>query len=112
LGGTGGAQLLVHRIPESCSEQHIYQMILNYTSIVPLQVDRILRVTDSSDGDAWGRANVVFSSTQHADLAFDNIVGPNRPDKQGRSQKRIYLKAQGKGNKPGAAVPYVCIRKY
>ena len=48
-----------------------------------------------------GRSTVEFSSQLHAQLAFDSIPGPNRPDKQHREQKRIYFKGGG----------YLCIRK-
>jgi len=54
-------------------------------------------------GDAaTGKATAVFPSAQHADLAFDSIAGPNRPDKSGRAQKRIYFKSGG---------GYICVRK-
>ena len=41
-----------------------------------------------------------FSSEAHAALAFESLAGPNRPDKSGRPQKRVYLKGGG----------YICVR--
>jgi hypothetical protein len=92
-----GPNLLLHRIPSSCSEEHIKEMILTNTSICPA---KILPVSRGTDGDT-GKTTILFSSQLHADLAFDSIPGPNRPDKANRAQKRIYLKGGG----------YICIRK-
>lgn len=97
-------QLLVHRIPDFCTDEHILEMMIQYTKIVPAKVHPIVRSAASSSGadaGASGKAIVQFASQMHADLAFDSIVGPNRPDKQNRSQKRIYLKGGG----------YICVRK-
>lgn len=96
-------QLLVHRIPDFCNDDHILEMMVQYTKIVPAKVHPIVRGS-SSGGEAGapsGKAVVQFATQMHADLAFDSIVGPNRPDKQNRSQKRIYLKGGG----------YICVRK-
>jgi hypothetical protein len=104
----GVFQLLVHRIPDFCSDEHITEMIVKYTGIVPVKVNPITRsATGGATPDATsaaagsGKTTVQFLSQMHADLAFDSIVGPNRPDKQGRDQKRIYLKGGG----------YICVRK-
>jgi hypothetical protein len=108
-GGKGGAvtyHLLLHRIPDFCTEEHITEMIVKYTQIVPVKVNTITRgaptATPGEKGAAAnGKTTVQFLSQQHCDLAFDSIVGPNRPDKQNRDQKRIYLKGGG----------YICVRK-
>lgn len=103
----GKFQLLVHRIPDFCTDEHITEMIIKYTQIVPVKVNPIQRSTATAptEGNAAANANgkttVQFLSQMHADLAFDSIVGPNRPDKQNRDQKRIYLKGGG----------YICVRK-
>ena len=96
-----GAQLLVHRIPDFCTDDHIHQMIVAYTQIIPVKVHPISRNPEKGSNDPNGKTSILFASQQHADLAFESIVGPNRPDKQNRSQKRIYLKGGG----------YVCIRQ-
>jgi len=98
--------LLIHRIPDYCTEQQLHNMIIDYTYIVPLKVNIIIRGDKNNDmikkGDIpSGKTNITFSSQQHRDLAFDSIVGPNRPDKQNRPQKRIYFKGGG----------YICIRR-
>lgn len=104
-------QLLVHRIPEFCTEAHISQMILDYAKVVPAQVLQINRGNVQGPGDGKGgdeprgKTTVEFTSDRHAALAFDSIVGPNRPDKSGRDQKRIYFKSQRGGG-------YICVRKF
>jgi hypothetical protein len=32
-----------------------------------------------------------FLSKQHADVAFETLTGPAKPDKDGRLQKRVYF---------------------
>ena len=102
----GKFQLLVHRIPDYCTDEHITEMIIKYTQIVPVKVNPIIRSTatapvEGATAAANGKTTVQFLSQMHADLAFNSIVGPNRPDKQNRDQKRIYLKGGG----------YICVRK-
>jgi hypothetical protein len=101
-------QLLVHRIPEFCSEENIRQMIISYTQIIPTKINFLFRNNALDNNNSKnnttnpnGKAVVWFGSQQHCDLAFDTIAGPDRPDKQNKSQKRIYLKGGG----------YVLIRK-
>lgn len=93
----GANTLLAHRIPDSCSEQDIYQLFLAHTYIAPLKIFPIL----GRGGGDKGKATIVFSTKEHAILSFDSIAGPNRPDKQNKPQKRVYLKTGG----------YICIRK-
>lgn len=104
--------LLIHRIPDYCNEEQLHHMIIDYTYIVPIKVNTIIRGDSGSDdknnndyqkkGDIpSGKTIITFSTQQHRDLAFDSIVGPNRPDKQNRPQKRIYFKGGG----------YICIRR-
>ena len=100
--------LLIHRIPDYCSEQHIHEMLLGYTQVMPARVLPITRGPPSAPaggggGEAVpsGKTTVFFSSQLHCDLAFESIAGPNRPDKQNRDQKRVYFKSGG----------YICVRK-
>jgi len=105
--------LLIHRIPDYCNEEQLHHMIIDYTYIVPIKVNTIIRSDSGSDnvrnnsdyqkkGDIpSGKTIITFSTQQHRDLAFESIVGPNRPDKQNRPQKRIYFKGGG----------YICIRR-
>lgn len=100
---TAGCSLLVHRIPDYCTEQHIQEMIVAYTQVMPCKVNTITRgapTTDSSSVPS-GKTTIFFSSQIHCDLAFESIAGPNRPDKQNRDQKRVYFKGGG----------YICVRK-
>ncbi|KAJ1431632.1 hypothetical protein B484DRAFT_360816 [Ochromonadaceae sp. CCMP2298] len=97
--------LLIHRIPDYCSEQNIHDMIASYTQVMPLKVSPIARGQTSAGSSGpsipSGKASVFFRTLQHCDLAFESITGPNRPDKQNRDQKRVYFKGGG----------YVCVRK-
>jgi hypothetical protein len=101
--------LLVHRIPESCTQEHIHKMFVNNCNIVPSKVLQITKISNGeghaspagSTSGALGKTTVLFSSKEHAILAFESISGPNRPDKNNRAQKRVYLKGGG----------YICIRK-
>lgn len=102
--------LLVHRLPEGCSDEDIYKMIARYTNVLPSDIAGLVGKGDTEgaeNGTGGGRdkVNVIFSSVSHAELAFDSIPGPNRPDMSGRAQKRVYYKQSG--NKSG----YICIRK-
>lgn len=42
-----------------------------------------------------GKSVVIFKSQEHANLAFQSISGPVRPDNNNKPQKRVYLKAGG-----------------
>lgn len=96
----GSKELLVHRIPDSCSETDIYNMILAYTHVVPTSVPTIIR-GDNVAAAPSGKTNIQFLTSEHCFLAFESIAGPNRPDKSNKPQKRVYLKGGG----------YICVRK-
>lgn len=98
-----GTSLLVHRIPDYCTEQHIQEMIVAYTQVMPCKVNPITRGAPTTDASSVpsGKTTIFFSSQIHCDLAFESIAGPNRPDKQNRDQKRVYFKGGG----------YICVRK-
>lgn len=93
--------LLVHRIPDYCTEQHVQEMIVAHAQVLPTKILPITRGTGESSAVPSGKTTIFFSSQVHCDLAFDSIAGPNRPDKQNRSQKRVYFKGGG----------YICVRK-
>jgi len=104
--------LLVHRLPENCSDEAVFKMFVKYTNILPCDIqglpgkgDADAATESSSSSGLRDKVNALFSTIGHAELAFDSIPGPNRPDKAGRAQKRVYYKYQG--NKGG----YICIRK-
>ena len=91
-------QMMIHRIPHFCHAADIKQMIMEYTHIVPSKVDNVefsVVASDSKTAESFGHTHITFSTPEHAELAFTSIVGPNRPDKQNRPQKRIYLKSGG-----------------
>jgi hypothetical protein len=92
--------LLVHRIPANCTTENISQLFITNTFIVPTKVHPI--ITNTQDNAAAGKSTVTFESAKHADLAFETLAGPNRPDKSNRPQKRVYLKGGG----------YMCVRKF
>jgi RNA exonuclease 1 len=92
--------LLVHRIPDYCTEQHVQEMIVAHAQVMPTKILPIIRGAGESSVPS-GKTTIFFSSQVHCDLAFDSIAGPNRPDKQNRSQKRVYFKGGG----------YICVRK-
>ena len=90
--------LLVHRVPDNVTEEIIQQLFISQSYIVPSKVNPIQRGSGSGD---TGKAVVIFVSKEHADLAFETLPGQNRPDKQNKPQKRIYMKSGG----------YLCVRK-
>lgn len=90
--------LLVHRIPSIMNENHIKEMFISNTFVVPTQ---IVPIVFSSDNTPSGKTTVMFETVKHSDLAFDTLAGPNRPDKANRAQKRVYIKGGG----------YICVRK-
>ena len=110
---TMGASLLVHRIPENCADVDIFKMISTYTNVNPNDITAVLKGGEPDPINENGhrdKVNALFASKAHADLAFDSIPGPNRPDKTGRAQKRVYYSRSansGKNDKGG----YICIRK-
>jgi RNA exonuclease 1 len=99
-GAPGEATLMLHRLPDYCHEEHIMRVFILYTNVVPSKINPIVR-GDPTGSEPVGKTTLFFPSQQHADLAFDAITGPLRPDKQNRPQKRIYLKGGG----------YIYIRK-
>lgn len=102
------ACLLVHRIPEGLTDQQIGQMIVAHTHVIPTEVAPITFTSSTNAGSTdkpnkavVGKSTVTFASATHANLAFDSISGPIRPDKQNHAQKRVYMKGGG----------YIYIRK-
>jgi hypothetical protein len=96
--------LLVHRIPDFCTNEHIENMFQLQTFILPNKIT-VLNTTNETSGLNTGpnrKLVATFLTPQHASLAFDSIVGEAKPDKSGRAQKRVYLKDGG----------YIYIRKY
>ena len=85
-GGTSSDHLLVHRIPRFCKPDHITQMLLAHTFVQPKEVGEI------EFGGATGKVHVYFASEKHAKLAFETLSGEEKPDKTGRSQKKVYLR--------------------
>lgn len=85
-GGNSSDHLLVHRIPRFCKPDHITQMLLAHTFVQPKEVGEI------EFNGATGKVHVYFSSEKHARLAFDTLSGEEKPDKTGRSQKKVYLR--------------------
>ena len=65
--------------------EHIKNMFLSYTSIVPDEVPDITYGADT------GKTTVSFTSPEHANLAFRTFESEEKPDKTGRMQKRIYF---------------------
>jgi hypothetical protein len=86
--------LLLHRLPDYCHEEHIMRVLIAYTNVVPTRIAPIVR-GDPTGAEPVGKTTVYFSTQQHAELAFESISGPLRPDKQNKPQKRIYLKGGG-----------------
>ena len=95
---TEASSLLCHKIPDICTEEHIHQMFVELTSIIPTNVGSIVRASTHGAG----KATIRFASERHADLAFDSLVGPVRHEKSNREQKRVYLKGGG----------HLCVRKF
>jgi len=87
-GGTSASSdhLLVHRIPRFCKSDHITQMLLAHTFVQPKEVGEI------EFSGATGKVHVYFASEKHARLAFETLSGEEKPDKTGRSQKKVYLR--------------------
>ena len=94
------ASLFVHRIPENLTEESLTQMFVATTFVCPVKVPQIQR--DPGRGGDTGKVVVTFASAAHAELALVSVPGPQRPDKAGRSQKRVYLKSGG----------YIYVRKF
>ena len=87
-------QLLAHRLPSSCTADHLLNMIMKYSRIIPESVGTVIGANDADDV-ARGKSVLTFISKEHANLVFDSIPGPSRADKSNKAQKRIYLKGSG-----------------
>lgn len=98
--------LLVHRIPSAYTVEDIKTMFSTCAFVIPLEVQPITYGSDENTaavpGTNIGKTVVAFSTEAHADLAFESLTGPNRPDKNQKAQKRVYLKNGG----------HICVRKY
>lgn len=92
---TDTAMLLVHRLPTTTLSQHITEMFIAYTYIKPKVVPDIIF------SGTYGKCHVEFTTKEHAELAYNSLVGEEREDKTGKKQKRVGLKGGG----------YVCVRK-
>jgi hypothetical protein len=92
------SRLFIHRIPLRCRETHLAKMILDYTSIQPLEVEKIDfkgstgRNEKSAEAASshFGKTHIVFRSARHANLAFDTLDGKAEPDPGGRLQKKVF----------------------
>mmetsp|Transcript_19004 Transcript_19004/g.39496 ORF Transcript_19004/g.39496 Transcript_19004/m.39496 type:complete len:631 (-) Transcript_19004:178-2070(-) len=89
------ATLLVHRLPRTTEVAHIEEMFLAFTFVKPKLVKEI------AFSGTHGKCYVEFASADHANLAYDTLLGEEREDKTGKKQKRVGLKGGG----------YVCVRK-
>lgn len=87
--------LLVHRIPEYVTDDHIKSMIINHTYILPTSMSSLVRGESNSATDPVGKVTIYFLTQQHADLAFETIQGAIKPDKKNRPQKKVYLQGGG-----------------
>jgi RNA exonuclease 1 len=87
--------LMVHRIPEYVTEEHIKTMMTNHTYIMPTSITTMIRGESQSPTDPVGKVTVYFLTPAHAELAFDSISGPIKPDKKNRPQKKVYLQGGG-----------------
>jgi len=89
--------LFLHRLPQNCTVDHITQLFQIHTSIIPKNVQPI----NFNPSTNIGKTFVIFTTTEHANLAFDTFAGDCVKDASGRNQKRIYLRGGG----------HVCVRK-
>lgn len=94
--------LMIHRIPKSCGEDQVKRMFAVNAYVIPKTVNTIQHPAAKDPTANVGKTDAVFDSVAHADLAFETLPGPDRPDKSNRSQKRVYLHGGG----------YICVRKY
>ena len=90
------AQLLAHRLPGGCTADNLLAMVMKYTRVIPESVGAVTGIGEGDD-QAKGKSIITFTSKAHADLVFDSVPGPNRPDKSNKAQKRIYLKGDAGG---------------
>ncbi len=92
--------LMVHRIPDGFTEQHIVQLFTTSTFVVPSRVQPIAKNANSTAPNNL-KTMAYFETAAHAELAFETLAGPDRPDKSNKSQKRVYVTGGG----------YICVRK-
>lgn len=97
--------LLFHRLPDDLTSQHIQEMIIAQTQIVPLDLQMIANEQGNRGEHPINKCIVSFLTQQHADLAFDSIAGLLKEDKAKRAQKRVYLANGGQG-------AHIYVRKY
>jgi hypothetical protein len=103
----GPHTLLVHRIPDEIDEAALQELFIHQTHIMPHLVQKITgrgapsAATAAGKQQYKGKCVVVFTTKEHANLAFDTIPGPVRPDNQNKAQKRVYMQGGG----------YIAIRK-
>ncbi len=79
-------KLFIHRIPRFVKENHLVEMVQQYTNIIPTSIEDI-----EFNGNT-GKTHVLFSSEGHASLAFNTIKAQAKPDKTGRLQKKIFMR--------------------
>lgn len=105
LAAPAACCLMVHRIPCAYTVEDVKTMFGTCSFVLPSTIQPITYGQEPKPEDtanASGKTTVIFSTEAHANLAFDSISGPNRPDKQNKAQKRVYLKNGG----------HICVRKY
>jgi len=90
------ATLMVHRLPLGTQSNHVAEMFLSFTHITPKNVPDI-----EFSGGKQGKCLVEFKTAEHAELAYNCLVGKEGEDKTGKKQKRLGMKNGG----------YVCVRK-
>ena len=88
--------LLVHRLPIDTLPEHVSEMFLEYASIRPKSVKKISYL------GPLGKCYVEFMTSRHAEMAYDSLVGEERPDSYGNVQKTVVLKGGG---------TIICLRK-
>jgi hypothetical protein len=79
----------------------VEKLFLQQAHVKPAGVSQIQQGGASAAGVAAGKCVASFPSKAHADLAFEALSGPCRPDKSNFPQKRVYLQGGG----------YLCVRK-
>lgn len=82
--------LLFHRLPQNCTEEQLSAATLLNSHVLPSKISPIQR--ENADGSGFGKTFVFFPTNAHAELAFQSISGPIKLDKQGRQQKKLFLR--------------------
>ena len=83
--------LLVHRLPLDTLPEHILEMFLAHSSIRPKNVP------DIDFTGVYGKCQVEFASSQHAELAYATLAVEEHADSAGRMQKRVGRERVGSG---------------